>query len=169
MTAPHSSWTPGPRDWVVDPTAAPPPAPGRRRRRLVLVGAAVVALTATATGLVLWRALDTAADTPQAVAEAFLTANERHDWAAFWELLCHSERERLGSLAMWSDVQELDAEIRGPSLADETVTVHRVRLDERSSPPSFLVDLEHDTGVAVYFDTLLVVEEADGLRACGLH
>ncbi len=167
-SGPVSPWTPGPGDWVVDPTAPPPPAPGRRRRRGVLVGAAVVALTATATGLVLWRALDTRADTPQAVAEAFLTAEERHDWAASWELLCRSDQLRHESFATFSDVQDRRVEIRNPALEGETVTVEGVRPDERSARPSYVVDLKHDLGAAVYFDTLLVVEEDGDYRVCGM-
>ena len=134
-----------------------------------MVVGTIAGVAATVVGVAAHLVLAPGPRSPQAVAEAFLTANERHDWAASWALLCRSEQEQVGSLAMWSDVQDLDAQIRGPWVADETTTVHRVRVDERSSPPSFLVDLEHDTGTAVYFDTLLVVEEAGDLRACGMR
>ncbi|GAB3316178.1 hypothetical protein GCM10027451_32610 [Geodermatophilus aquaeductus] len=150
-----------------DVAVAPPPVHPRRRRRIRIAGAAVVAVVLVTAGVAAWLTFTDAHRSPRAVAEAFLTANERHDWAASWELLCRSEQLRHESFAMWSDVQDLRVEIRSPALEGETVTVEDVRPNERSARPSYVIDLEHDLGSAVYFDTLLVVEEDGEYRACG--
>jgi hypothetical protein len=157
-------WRPEDRDVV----AVAPPAvdPGRRRRNRT-AAATVVAVVLVTAGVAAWLTFTDAHRSPRAVAEAFLTANERHDWATSWELLCRTEQLRHESFAVWSELQDLRVEIRSPALEAETVTVEDVRPNERSARPSYIVDLEHDLGSAVYFDTLLVVEEDGEYRTCG--
>ena len=157
-------WRPEDRDVVA---AAPPAADPGRRRRSRTAAATVFAVVLLTAGTVAWLTFTDAHRSPRAVAEAFLTANERHDWAASWELLCHSEQVRHESFAVFSEVQDLLVEIRSPAVEAETVTVEDVRPDERSARPSYVVDLEHDLGSAVYSDALLVVEEDGEYRACG--
>jgi hypothetical protein len=81
------------------PDAPPPPAapgPIRRRSRLLLVGAAVLAVAATAAGVLTYRALGSGPDTPREAAEAFVSAHQRYEWRAAWELLCNSEQLEQG-------------------------------------------------------------------------
>lgn len=178
MTAPHGRstgggtvprWTPGPGDWVVDPglPADPPPAvPTPRRRRGLLIGAAVLAVAATAAGVVTYRALASEPESPLGTAEAFFGAEQRHDWLASWDLLCHSEQRAVGSLERWISVKEATVATPGQDYADVTVIVSGARLRPGSAPPSYLVDFWVGDGADMHPQQMLVVEEDGGLRVC---
>ncbi len=176
MTAPDGwspagrvgSWTPGPDDWVVDPIPpAPAFGPHRPRRPLVLLGAAVLAVAATVAGIVTWQVRTSVPDSPEEVAEAYFAAHERFDWPASWELLCRRERAPYGGLAQWIRSHDLAIELVDSSDDELTYSIGDVRPSGRSSPESYVVDVELGMAGVTRQLELLVVEEDGGLRACG--
>jgi len=157
-------WRPEDRDVAA---GAPPAADPGRRRHNRTAAATVLAAVLLSAGTVAWLTVTDAHRSPRAVAEAFLTAHERHDWATTWDLLCRSEQLRHESFAEFSEGLDLLVELGGPAPEAETVAVEDVRPDERSARRAYVVDIEHDLGSAVYVDALLVVEEDGEYRACG--
>ncbi len=176
MTAPHGwtpggtapSWTPGPGDWVVDPSATPPSPDARpRRRRGLLIGAAVLPIAATVAGGLTWRALTSGPDTPQELAEEFLTARQGYDWTTSWELLCHSEQVVNGPLDRYIRLQDAAVATVGPLNDGLTFRVAGVRPNSRTTPQSHVVDVEFRRDDETHRMEMLVVEEDGGPRACG--
>ncbi|MEX5718598.1 hypothetical protein [Geodermatophilus maliterrae] len=127
----------------------------------------MVAVVAVVTGIVTHRALTSWPDSPEEVAEAFLAANQRHDREASWELLCHSERLRFGALADWIWTQEAAVAVVGPLDDGLTITVGEARPDGRSSPQSYVVDVQLARADERHRLEVLVMEEDGGFRACG--
>ncbi len=170
MTAPRggssaSSWTPGPGDWVVDPTVELPPARRRRHRRL-LIGLVVLVVAATIVGVVVWRALDAKPGSPQEAAELFFAAEQQEDWSASWDLICTTEQQAVGSVERWIHLKETVVAEAEASPADLTVTVGRARPLPDSVPPAHMVEyyLPEDSGM--YPLRMVVVEEDGGFAVC---
>jgi hypothetical protein len=137
------------------------------RRRNLLAGGTVLALVVLMAGITAWLTFTDAHRSPRAVAEAFLAANQRHDWSASWDLLCAGERRAYGSLDNWSSWHDLAAESLAPFDEGLTATVSTVRPDTGSRPRSYVVDVELARGSSFSVETLLVVEEDGDFRACG--
>jgi hypothetical protein len=152
------------------PGAFPPPAapgPNRRRSRLLLVGAAVLAVAAAAAGVLTYRGFTSGPDTPREAAEAFVSAHQRYEWRAAWELLCNSEQLEQGPLDRYIRTQEAAAAMVRPFKDGLTVTIGEARPDGRSSPQSYLVDVQQSRGNQSHRTELVVVAEDGGFRACG--
>ncbi|RBY80549.1 hypothetical protein DQ238_08150 [Geodermatophilus sp. TF02-6] len=162
--APDVSMTPG---WY-----APPPDTGRhdggsgRRRTILVVAGVVLAVLGSGAAVLGVRALGEP-DTPQEAAEAFLTANQRYDWRASWELLCHSEQAGHGSLDHYIRTQDAAIAAVGPLDDGLTVTVGAARPNGHSTPQSYVVDMVLSRGGESERSEMLVVEEDGGFRACG--
>ncbi len=158
--------------WPVQhgPDAPPPPAapgPNGRRSRLLVIGAAALAVAATAAGVLTHRALGSGPDTPREAAEAFVSAHQRYEWRAAWELLCNSEQLEQGPLDRYIRTQEAAAAMVRPFRDGLTVAIGQARPDGRSSPQSYLVDVHLSRADETHRAELVVVQEDDGFRACG--
>ena len=144
------------------------PEPPRRRTRLLLIGAAVLAVGAMVAGVLTHRGLTTGPDdTPREAVENFLTANQRYDWRAAWELLCHTEQLERGPLDRYIRTQDAAVAVVGPLNDGLTITVGGARPNGRSSPPSYVVDVQLARAGDTHRMEMLAVEEDDGFRACG--
>ena len=153
------------------PGAALPPTafhPHRRRTRLLLIGGAVLAVGAMVAGVLTHRGLTSGPDdTPREAVENFLTANQRYDWRVAWELLCHTEQLELGPLDRYIRTQDAAVAVVGPLNDGLTITVGDVRPNGRSSPQSYVVDVQLAQAGDTHRIEVLAVEEDDGFRACG--
>ena len=121
----------------------------------------------TAAGVLTYRGLTSGPDTPREAAEAFVSANQRYDWRASWELLCHAEQLEQGPLDRYVRAQEAAAAMVRPFRDGLTVAIGQARPDGRSSPQSYLVDVHLSRADETHRAELVVVEEDDGFRACG--
>ena len=106
-------------------------------------------------------------DTPREAVENFLTANQRYDWRVAWELLCHTEQLELGPLDRYIRTQDAAVAVVGPLNDGLTITVGDVRPNGRSSPQSYVVDVQLAQAGDTHRIEVLAVEEDDGFRACG--
>ena len=161
-----------PEDRYVVPSAppsSPQSDPGTRawRRRNLVAGRSVVTVVALVAGIAAWLAMSSDTRSPRAVAEAFLAANERHDWPASWDLLCAGERRAYGSLDRWSDRHDLVVESLPPFDEGLTTSVGTVRPEAGSTPGAYVVDVHLARGSSFSIEPLLVVEEDGDFRACG--
>jgi hypothetical protein len=105
--------------------------------------------------------------TPRQTIQEFTAANQRYDWETSWQLLCHSERLRHGSLDRYARTQDAAVAVVGPLNDGLTVTVGEARPRGRSSPQSYVVPMVLTrSGESESFD-VLVVEEDGRFRACG--
>jgi hypothetical protein len=151
---------------VVDPGVAPPPVLRRRWRRRAVVIAAALAVVATVAGVVVWRASTAEPESPEQVVEQFITADQRHDWAASWDLLCRSDRREVGSLDDWVHAKEATMAAAGGDFADIPFVVLGSRARSDSGRQSYAVDFGMTRDGETSRQQLLVVEEDDGLRVC---
>ncbi len=127
----------------------------------------MLAVAATAAGLVTHRALASDPDSPREVAEQFMAANQRDDRRASWELLCHAEQVELGPLDRYVRIKDAAVATVGPFDADLTVRVDEVRPHGRSSPQSYVVDVELSRDGETHHQELFVVQVDGGFRVCG--
>lgn len=96
-----------------------------------------------------------------------MSAYQRHDWRASWELLCHSRQLELGPVDRYIRLQEAAAAMVEPFTAGATTTVGEARPNGRSSPQSHVVDLIRFRAGESHRAELVVVEEQGDFRACG--
>ena len=160
-------WTPGPGDWVVDAIPAPFPHDRRRRRRLLLIGVAVLATAVATGGVVTSHASSTRPDSPPEVVEQFLAADQRHDWAASWALLCRTQQLEVGSFERYVRVKDETMVSAGLDPADVSVTVAGARERPGSVPRSYLVTFWVGRDGETLRQEMLVVEQDGEFRVCG--
>jgi hypothetical protein len=152
------------------PAAPPPvaPQPHRRRTRLVVIAAAVLAVLATVAGVFAQRTLASGPDSPQDVAETFMSAALRHDWRASWDLLCRSAQLDYGSVDRYVMVKAGAAALIGWSdTRGVTATVGEARPHGGSGPPSYVLDVQLSRAGETHDVQLIVVQEDDEFRVCG--